>query len=195
MPGGGSAALDPVGNPQAWDTVTVAGMKSPGLIPKGGLRCPRKFKWDTKEGKGAQGGTSTFVGRPLPDGSLKLQFWLTAHFLEWSFFLPLLKYDPTKRAPSAVDIYHPSLADLDISSIVVDEIGNIEHAGDGLYEVEVKFHEYSPPPKASAVSTPTKSKDGPDPFDQAAAGLSTLGQKVQDRLKYTTGLINQLTKP
>jgi hypothetical protein len=57
----------------------------------------------------------------------------------------------------AVDIYHPSLADIEINSVVTESIGNIVHEGEQFYTIAVQFIEYFPPPKSSAVSTPTGS--------------------------------------
>lgn len=195
MPAGGSATSDPLTNPQAWDVLIVAGVKSPGVIPKGGLKFARQYKWDKKEGKGQQGGTSTFVGKPLPDGAVKFQLWTVSQFQAWGKFLPLLKYDPVKRAPQAIQVYHPALADLDCTTIVIEEVSVVEQLDHLLWEVEVKFSEFSPPPAASAVATPKGAKDAPDGFDDAARGLSELGKKTQSYLAETTRLLNELGKP
>lgn len=151
----GSANLDPINNPQAWDTITVAGVSSPGVCQLGEFK--RAHEWDIKRGKGSDGATITFTGRPPAKGSFKLLFWTANHFTLWKQFVPLLKYDPTKKAPQPVDIYHPALDDLNITSVVAESIGTIQHEGNQLYSVTVELLEYFPAPAKSAVSTPTSS--------------------------------------
>lgn len=185
----------PVAMPSAWDVLKLAGQVCPGLLPQGGLRAPRKYEWDKKVGKGTEGGTTTFTGRPPAEGSFKLQMWTDAQIAAWYAMVKVLSYDPIKRQPAAVSIYHPSLWPLKLTQIVIEEIGNIEHVGHGLYEVECKFSEFAPPPAASAVATPKQTKDGNDPTDAAIGQLTALGQQVQTRLQHTTELLNKLTAP
>ena len=147
--------IDPFANPQAWDVVVIGGVASPGLCKVG--KFSRGFEWDVKKGKGSFGATVTFIQRPPAKGGLTFYFWLSSHITAWNSFEPLLKYDPTKKAPSAVDIYHPSLADIDLNAVVVEELGNLVHEGNQMYSLEVKLLEYFPPPKISAVSTPSGS--------------------------------------
>ena len=37
----------------------------------------------------------------------------------------LLAYDPTKQSGQALDVFHPALADIDITSVVCTKIGAI----------------------------------------------------------------------
>jgi hypothetical protein len=154
-----SGSLNPIDNPQAWDFVTISGVNSPGLAEVS--EWPRHHEWDVKKGKGTLGGTVTFVGRPPATGKIKFMLWTAAHFQQWESFRALMKYDPTKKAPQAVDIFYPSLADINITSVVVEDIGNIVHEGGQLYSITVAFLEYFPPPKASAVGTPSMATGGP----------------------------------
>lgn len=160
-----SGAVDPLLNPQAWDVVKVGGRASPGLCKVSEAK--RAFEFDVKKGKGTLGATITFVGRPPAKFSVTFRLWTSLHFQQWDVFRPFLKYDPTKQTVQAVRMYHPSLADIDIHDVVTESIGNIIHEGDQLYTITCEFLEYFPPPKTSAVSTPTGSR--------ANAGGSTTG--------------------
>lgn len=151
----GSADLDPITNAQAWHTIRVGQSTSPGLAIVGEVK--RKHEWDVKKGKGTYGATTTFVGRPPATASVKFQLWLPSHFTAWAAFRALLKYDPTKKAVQAVDVFYPAWADVDFKSVVTESIGSIVHEGKGLYSCTVDFLEYFPAPKRSAVSTPTRS--------------------------------------
>lgn len=151
-----SSQLDPIQNPQAWDVIRVGSATSPGICKITGVK--RGFEWDVKRGKGSLGATVTFVQRPPAKIAILFRLWTANHFQQWDVFRPLLKFDPTKKSVQAVDIYHPALADIEITSVVVESIGAIEHAGDQLYTVAVELLEYFPPPKVSAIGTPTTSQ-------------------------------------
>jgi len=151
-----SGAVNPIDNPQAWDVVVIAGVKSPFVCEVGEFKRANEF--DVKKGKGTYGSTITYVGRPPAKGSIKFYLCTAAHFVAWDSFRPLLKYDPTKKSIQAVDIYHPSLADINLSSVVTETVGNIVHAGQGLYTCTVEFLEYFPAPPTSAVATPNGSQ-------------------------------------
>jgi len=144
-----SGAVNPLDHAQEWDVIRIGQAVSPGVCEVGEFK--RAAEWDVKKGKGSLGATITFVGRPPAKGSIKFLLWDPQHFDDWDRFRPLLKYDPTKKAVQAVDIYHPSLADLNLNSVVTESIGGIVHEGKQLYSITVEFLEYFPPPKASAL--------------------------------------------
>jgi hypothetical protein len=186
-----SGALDPIQNPEAWDTIIVGQTTSPGICKVSEFK--RAHEFDVKKGKGTLGATITFVGRPPAKGSITFQLWTPEHFADWDKFRPLLKYDPTKAAVQAIDIYHPSLADIDINSVVVESIGNIVHEGQQLYSITVELLEYFPPPKSSAVSTPTGSRPR---YDPSGATSTSSGDPVADaQQKEIAALLKQATAP
>lgn len=188
----GSGTLDPFSNPGAWDAIVIAGQQAPGiLLMPGGIEFKRAFAWDQKKGKGTLGATATFVGQPLAKGTIKLVFWTQAHFVAWSQFVPLLKYDPTKVAPQAVDIYHPALADVDITSVIIEEIGIPQPNLDKRYIVELHFLEYLPPPAISAVDTPTTSAV----FSNTGAPVSVPANAQDTQQGQIQQLLDQASKP
>lgn len=160
---------DPILHPLAWDKVRVSGVLSPGLANVGEFK-PRG-PWDEKKGKGAQGATLTYTGRFLRRGSIEFLL-LTGpdgrggfytDLADWLQFSQLFNYDPTKKTADAVQIYHPALAMIRLKAVVADFVPSPTRVrpGDNLWRVEVPLIEYSPPPKAPAVSTPTSAKANP----------------------------------
>ncbi len=135
-----------------WDVVKIANVTCPFVCKVGEAK--RTSQWDVKLGKGTIGATTTYVGSPPAEFSIEFFLCVADHFAAWDTFRPLLKYNPagTKKA---VDIYHPSLASIDVSSVLVKSIGSVVHKGAGLYSITVEFMEYLPAPKQSAVSTPS----------------------------------------
>jgi hypothetical protein len=171
----GATGWDPIANPVIWDFVLVGAARTPGIAVVHEFK--RRHEFDVKKSKGVYGATITFVGRPPATGRVELKLWQSQHFADLQSFIPNLKYDPTKSTVQAVDVYHPSLDLIEIRSVVCESIGNIIHAGQKLYTVELELLEYFPPPAISAVSTPTRSiadgevlgRDGtpPDPIGDA----------------------------
>ena len=89
-----SGSIDPIANPEEWDTVSIAQTVSPGVCKVGEFK--RANEWDVKKGKGTVGGTLTYVGRPPAKGSITFRLWTSAHFTAWDTFRLALLYDPTK---------------------------------------------------------------------------------------------------
>lgn len=187
-----SFEVNPIENPQAWDYLTVAGVNSP--LIKGKVDAKRNYKWDVKEGKGTQGATETFVGQPPVKFSVTFYLWLVDDFKLWDTFRALLKYDPTKKDAQAVDIYHPALADIDLKSVVVENISTVTYEGQGEYNVTVDFLEYTVPPKKSAVSTPNKSNaQDPNQYTSTVGGTPPDGaQNFNNAVQQNAG---QATSP
>jgi hypothetical protein len=176
---------DPISNPQAYDSFYIGGVQSPGLcdFKGGGI----EYKWDTKAGKGASGGTSTFTGKEVnKDIICTLRFWLSSHFVAWDAFRALLKFDPTKKTVSALDIRYPALQRVGINSVQCVKIGAEERVHDsGLWAVKISFLEYNPVAAVAAVATPTSSTSSSATAEQAAAqaGNATTPASAQQLLE------------
>ena len=145
----------------------------------------RAAEWDKKKGKGTKGETLTFVQFPASSGKGKFYLWLPTHWVEWGAYRPLFKYDPSKKDPEGVGIYHPALADIDLHSVVTEYLGGIEHEGKGLYSIEWSFHEFFPVEKAPVVSTPTSggSQWYQAPGQNSGGGAADLDKANADLLK------------
>lgn len=140
------------------DFVTIDGVVNPGIIARGGITgFDRDTEWDVKKGKGTKGGTTTLSQLPPAKGSIKFLLWTDAHVAQWRTFRKTFKYDPTNKTKNAVDIFHPWLAELDITSVVTEKIGPRTFVSPGLYSITVDLLEYLPAPKTTITSTPNGS--------------------------------------
>lgn len=183
-----SALVNPYFFPQEWDVIRIGGQPgtvSPGMCVLSGWA--RKHEFDVKKGKGTKGSTITFTQLPPVEGEIEFFFWDRGlyghnHFVEWSIFLPLLKYDPTKKDIQAIAIYHPSLDDLGISSVVCTEVGILTRSNQLMYSVKCKFLEYTPQPKGSAVGTARGTKKL-TPTQAAANAAQSAGDAATQALK------------
>jgi hypothetical protein len=167
----------PLVDPNAWDTITVSGMT---VGPKDGSgyvrlrRAGRPYKWQIKDAAGQDGGVSTYRGKKPPEWEIEFHLWTDAHFVAWqALSTSAFLYDPSKTTIDPVDVYHPGLAMVGISQILVDELGVPEQQGDRkMWIATVKCHEYFPPIAANVTQSPTGSAgptspnapgDTPDP--------------------------------
>jgi hypothetical protein len=148
--------------PNRWDYILLSGQQSPGYCKISGFK--RGNKWDTKRGKGAQGQNQTYTNKPGAEGEITFYLWTATHFAQWESFRPLFLYDPTKTTTlQAVQIDHPSLADLGIKRVVTQDISPIYHDGAGLFYCVANLMEFDPPPPTSAVASPSAAKPNTPP--------------------------------
>ncbi len=185
-----SALVNPLFFPEEWNVIRVIGNPgtvSPGICVLSGW--DRKHGVDVKKGKGSKGATITFTDFPPVEGEIEFFLWDNGslgtghnHFYEWSLFLPLLKIDPTKKSPQAINIFHPALDDLGISSVLCVEIGPLMRGAGLMYSSKCKFLEYTPQPKGSAVGT-AKGTKKLTPTQAAANSAQAAGDAATNALR------------
>jgi hypothetical protein len=174
---------NPLRNPTAFDFIVVAGVKSPGIFELNGGERP--YKWDVKDTAGAQGATITYRGWNLSTGIKgKFKFWTADQIDEFvDNFLPLLKYDATKKNPSPIQISYPALLLNDIRNVVTDSIGPLVDLGAQLWSVEVTWIEYAPAAKKNATTTPTSTTgSSPSKASQKPTALDEQDKQIQQLL-------------
>lgn len=190
-------ACDPFNNPEVYDRIIFGGVTSPGRCLVGEF--VREYKFDTKEGKGTAGATSTLTNVPPAKGKITFWVWTAAQFVAWDAFVALLKQYPTKGAVNAAAIYYPTLADIDVAQVTTTKISNWvpvnPGAPDGYWTRWVEFMEYAPPPPISITSTPTTAVEN---AEKVAAGAEGGGSQpdpnAQDQAE-VQGLLGQLQQP
>lgn len=159
----GSGFLDPFKHAADWMVLLVEGVRTPGWITEMegfGL----KTGWDVKKGKGAQGASLTLTNQPPSKGSITWTISTQDQSYAWAALLPRFKYKPTKNASTnAIAVYHPALADLGVTSVVVEEIGMWIHRGRKRYTRKIDFIVWTPPPTQSIVTTPAKASENSGP--------------------------------
>lgn len=173
--------LNPLRNPEAFDTWLLAGQTSPGLSEIAGASSPRD--WDVRKGYGLSGATVVYTGDGLAKFSIKIFLWEDEHFEQWDAFKLLLKKVPRGTRPKALDIYHPILEDLEISSVVIEDRTQLTpvQGEAGMFFVEVKFTQYRAP--MPAVGKPDGSQSKPneptaqDAYDRT---IQELTKQVQE---------------
>jgi hypothetical protein len=185
------AGFNPIQFAEASHVVWLGNVPSPGVIMVNGIEgFHRKTDWDKKKGKGAKGATSTVVQEPPAEGSFTFLLWEPQHWDEWAAFIPLLKISPDKSNVQGISIYHPSIADLGISSVVVDEVGPILHRGRAMYTRKLYLHEWQSPPAVSIVQTPkyVNTNAAPKPPGDTPDPAVLEAQKQAEQLLHQAGI-------
>lgn len=156
--------MNPLDDADVLSKLVLAGVKSPGVVTLSGHE--RKEKWEVKDGGGQDGASTTRKGKDVAKFTATFELIKDVgrgidHFAEWEAFLKVLRTPIDGKTTTALDIYHPDLAELDISSVVVESIGGKQHDGKGGAKVVVGFLEYSPPkPKPPSKPKGSKSNGG-----------------------------------
>lgn len=156
--------VSPWQNPEIWDVVQIGGEGgsiSPGIVKISAAK--RHNEWDVKRGKGAKGAQYTYNGYEPARFTMTFTFWNDPavndpngpdHYNDWIAFIAQLNYDPTKSTVQAVDIYHPSLDDIGISAVIIEDIGQWEETEPTKYEAVIACIEYAPAPATNASASP-----------------------------------------
>lgn len=160
-------------NPELYDVILLGGVASPGEVTLSGHK--REEGWDVKEADGKSGASTEIKGHKL--AKFTASFYLVRDvaqgiddFAAWDEFVKIINGTTSGKSPSAVDVYHPDLAELDppISSVVKGTVGGKVPDGKGGATVVVEFLEYKPPKPKSGSPSGSKSKKQPDPNDPNA---------------------------
>lgn len=157
-------STNPDDHPELYETYTLGSMAAPGIVTLKGLA--RAAKWDVKDADGQEGASTTRKGRSPAKFSADHYLCIDPatgrdEFAEWDEFTPLLQSaQGADDEPIALDFYHPDATRLGIVSVVVEEIGGLQHDGKGGANVTVKFLEYWPP-RSKTATGPSGSTSGP----------------------------------
>lgn len=151
-----SPTVSPISHAQQWHKAKVRGVPTPGSIPRGGIKgFDRDYGWDVKKGKGSAGAELTLDGVQPCKGSITCQLFTDQDFKDWDAFVSaVLSIDAEVQKTEGLAIYHPALAAVGVTTIVVKKFSVPQHQGKGLYFVTIDLIEWSKPPPKSVVSTP-----------------------------------------
>jgi hypothetical protein len=139
--------------PGAWDRITIAGKKLPGLAI---VNADSQFKVDPKKSPGKSGATPTFHGRRPADIDIQVIIWTEDQLDELTEQLVVLwPAEPDRKKPQPVDVYHPSLALLGIKSMYLTQVSGLKPGPvSKSMSMSMKAHEYRRGGKKSESLTP-----------------------------------------
>ena len=178
----------------AWMFFTLSGLKSPGTIPRGGIKgFRRETGWDVKAGKGTAGATLTLKDKPPCEGTITIQLLTAQDFTDWDNFVAgVLSIPVQNQQASGLAIFHPSFSSIGLTAVVVKHYTPPEEVRPGLYNASIELLEWSAPPATSIVAT--VSTTAPDQ-DQNAAGVPPQPDPTVYAQQVTAALLQQAAKP
>jgi len=180
--------MNPVDFPDAFETVTIAGVTWSGTTEITGLAY--EMGWDVQQADGKNGATVTRKGRVLATPSIRFDIVRDPvlgidQFSEWyDTWVPLLKSCFVGEEPVGLTVEHPDAQALECDSVLVSKIGQIvrdaEDYGHGY--ADVSLIQFAP---AKSVSTKGASGSkgtsgggggGPDPNDPITKRTNELNE-------------------
>ena len=118
-----------------------------------------------------------YRGIGLAHFKLMLRLYTTEDWNAWHEWKSVVQRAPLGERPRALEIEHPQLADLGITSVVVEDVLQPVQTGDGEWTIEVKLAEFRRP--EFTLTRPEGSQDRPtDPVDQYIEQLSGQVQEL-----------------
>jgi hypothetical protein len=184
--------MDPLRNPDAYDTFVLAGVRSPGLCKISGAGSPRS--WDEQKGKGNVGASISFNGLGLAKFKIRIFLWTTKHFDEWTNFATILKPPINGQPAHALDIEHPILDEphLQIRSIVIEDVSQLDEEGDTgkfFYDLDCKAFR-KPKPAQTGVLKGSKAKGESAKEEKQPKPLTAR----QEQIKYFEDKLDKIKK-
>jgi hypothetical protein len=134
-------SFDPTASPI--DYVVLAGQRSPGIAEVLGTSSPRR--WDERRGFGFTGAALIFRGVGLARPVIKIKLYTAQDWADWHAWRALVQRPPLGERARALDVEHPILDDLGISSIVVEDVLQPLQTADGEWTIEIRCIEYRRP--------------------------------------------------
>lgn len=125
------------------DHILLANRRSPGIAVVNGAGSPRR--WDVRNGYALSGARVVFRGIALSRPIVTLTLVSTEDWNAWDDFRTLVQRPPVGVRARAQDIWHPILEDLNIVSVVVEDVLQPKQVADGEWAIDIKFIEFRRP--------------------------------------------------
>lgn len=144
-----------------WDTIYINSIPWWGKIQIRGAA--RRFAWDVKHSQGLVGFNQTYRGQPHKPFGIRFFIWTDSMYNYWvNAYQVILMSLAGISIP--VPVSHPSLSNIGITGICIDEVGGIEQISDDMmFKVDVGVHEYLPVKPIPVTTTPTAPAPPPKP--------------------------------
>ena len=128
--------------------------------------------WDERRGFALSGARVVFRGIGLARPIVTLRLVTSADFDAWHDWRELVQRPPIgERGRRAQDVWHPILEDLEIVSVVVEDVAQPVQVEDGVWDIAIKFIEYRRP--VVTLETIGSSEAAPtDPIERVTETLA-----------------------
>lgn len=171
------------------DYIVLAGLRSPGIATIEGAETPRNF--DERRGFGVSFASLRFRGVSLARFKVLLRLYTEKHWDDWHEWKSIVARPSSESNPRRgpiqrltappMEIEHPILSDLGITSVVVENVVQPTQTDDGEWTIEIRCIEYRAP--VIALETTEGAAD------------RTENDNVERQIAANSRLIEQLSNP
>lgn len=170
---------NPIDDELLYTDFTLGQSASPGYI-KSISGHDSKVNWDVKAGTGQSGASVTLKDIPLR--TVKIEIFLSDEedYAAWDDFREVIESTVAGTTPKALEIYHPELAAVGITSVVKSNISGPKYDGKGGATYTIELQEYRPPKPKSGSPSGAKKATANDPNAAANAELAALTAQYQN---------------
>lgn len=159
--------FNPVTNPV--DYILLANQRSPGIAEVNATNSPRR--WDERRGYALSGARVVYRGIGLARPIVTLRLYTEDDWNDWHEWRQIVQRPPVGERAHALDIWHPILEDLNINSVVVEDVLQPKQTADGEWSIDIKFIEYRRPVLNLEVPEGSEERSD-DPVDQLIENLT-----------------------
>lgn len=139
---------DPITSP--CDYILLQGQQSPGLCDI--VDASSQRNWDVQKAHGVSGAKTVFTGKEPAKFSVTFRLYTVQDWADWYRWSPIALQLPKRRQGGqrqadrgALEIVHPLLEHVGISSVCVVDVVAPKQTGDGEWTAEIKFLEFREP--------------------------------------------------
>lgn len=144
-----AAPWDPLTQPI--DRVKFAGQWTPGIARIVGASSPRK--WEEIDGSGMSGNLIVFKGIKACHFNMQLYLYDELDWQGFNKLMPLLLRPPRGQRPRTFPIWHPLLAQLNISACVVEDVKQPDMVDErGVWMIDIPLIESRMPKRGKPIS-------------------------------------------
>jgi hypothetical protein len=163
---------NPLDDETLYAVFTLGQSASPGYI-KSISGHDSKVNWDVKAGTGQSGASVTLKDIPLRTVKIDIVLSDEDDYAAWDDFRDVIESTVAGTTPKALEVYHPELAAVGITSVVKGNISGPKYDGKGGAIYTIELQEYRPPKPKGGSPSGTK-KPTNDPNAAANAELAAL---------------------
>lgn len=168
-------AFYPLLNPLT--TYVLQNKEAPGISDFSGASSPRK--WEERNGYGLSGSTVIFLGIGLAQFQIATDLYTDLDWQRWhEDFSPIVKAPPRGVRPKSMQIYHPILEDLGITSAVVTDVLQPVEVQPSVWRYTVKYFAYRKPVRQLRKPDGTAAAEITDPFELKIKELDDQGDAI-----------------
>jgi hypothetical protein len=152
------------------DTARISGIDTPGLLRIRNADSPRA--WDERNGYGWSGSFPVFMGIRLSHFEMGFELYDDDDWADYQKILPLLAKPPLGKRPKALSISHPILQQLEIGSIQITNVKQLEIDDNGIVTQPIEVISFRVPKLALSKPEGSQTQNDDDPYDKKIRALT-----------------------